>query len=70
MRGLGVGHPNDPIGGLNGGPLGAFHLSELPLGESPSCPPFDGWWAKPLGTWVGKLVLTYIVVGINVITCS
>jgi hypothetical protein len=43
MRGLGVGHPNDPIGGLNGGPLGAFHLSELPLGESPSCPPFDGW---------------------------
>ncbi len=34
MRGLGVGHPNDPIGGLNGGPLGAFHLGELPLGES------------------------------------
>jgi len=41
MRGLGVGYPNDPVCGLNGGPPCEFLLNELPLGESPSCPPFD-----------------------------
>jgi hypothetical protein len=43
MCGSGASNPNDPIGGLNGGPLGASHSGELPLGESPSCPPFDVW---------------------------
>jgi len=41
--------------GLNGGPLGGFHLDELPPSESLNCPPFGGWWAKLLfGTCVGK----------------
>jgi hypothetical protein len=39
---LGVGHPNDPTSGLNGGPSGKFLPGELPLSESPCCPPFDG----------------------------
>ncbi len=43
MGGLGVGHPNDPIGRLNGGPTSRFILGELILpGESLGCPPFDG----------------------------
>jgi hypothetical protein len=28
MGGLGVGHPNDPIGRLNGGPTSGFPLGE------------------------------------------
>jgi len=40
---LGVGHPKDPIGGLKGGSLNKSPLGELLLGESPSCPPSNGW---------------------------
>jgi len=37
IRGSGVGHPKDPIGGLKGdSPNGS------PLGEFPSCLPFNG----------------------------
>jgi hypothetical protein len=43
MCGSGVGHPYDPIGGLNGGPPGRFPPDELPPRESPSCPPSGGW---------------------------
>jgi hypothetical protein len=43
MHGSSVDHPNDLIGGLIGGPLNESPLSELPLGESLGCPPFDGW---------------------------
>ncbi len=50
MCGSGVGHPYDPIGGLNGGPPGRFPPDELPPRESPSCPPSGGWWPEPLGT--------------------
>jgi hypothetical protein len=39
MGGSSVGHPHDPIGGLNGGPTSGFPPGELILlGESPSCP--------------------------------
>jgi hypothetical protein len=50
MCGSSIGHLKDPIGGLNGGPLSGCPLGELPLGESLGCPPFGGWWAKPLST--------------------
>jgi hypothetical protein len=43
MRGPSVGHPFDPINGLNGGPSGGFPLGELHLGESLGCPPSGGW---------------------------
>jgi hypothetical protein len=68
MRGLGIGYTYDPTSGLNGGPLGGSPLGELPQGQSWGCPPFGGWWVEPLGTWVGKLVLTYIVVVIGAVT--
>ncbi len=46
MGGLGFGHPNDQIGGLNGGPTSGFPLGEpIFLTKFPGCPPFDGWWA-------------------------
>jgi hypothetical protein len=68
MHGSGVGNPKDPTSGLNGRPLGRSPPNELPLGEFPSCLPFDGLWVEPLGTSVGKLVVTYKVVGTNVVT--
>jgi hypothetical protein len=43
MCGSNVSHPNDPIVGLNGGPLGGSPPSELSLGESPSCLPSSYW---------------------------
>ncbi len=52
MCGLGVNHPNDPIGGLNGGSPNSYLSNELHLGEFPSCIPFSGWWTRPLGTKV------------------
>ncbi len=67
IRGSGVGHPKDPIGGLKGDSPGRFPLSELPLGESLGCPPSNGWWLKPLGIWVSKLVIICIVVGTDTI---
>ncbi len=67
MHRLGANHPKDPIGGLKGGFLSGSPLDELPQGESPSCPPFGGWWSKPLGIWISKLVITYTVVGIDVV---
>ncbi len=43
MGGLGFGHPNDPIGGLNGSHTSGFPLGEpIILGEFSGCPPFDG----------------------------
>jgi hypothetical protein len=43
MGGSSVGHPNDLIGGLNGGPISGFPSGERILpNESPSCFPFDG----------------------------
>jgi hypothetical protein len=43
MGGSNVGHPNDPIGGLNGGPTSRFPSNELVIpSEFPGCPPFDG----------------------------
>jgi hypothetical protein len=69
MRGLGVGHSNDPTCELNGGPPSGSPLNELPPCESSSCLPFSGWWAEPLGTWVGKLVLTCTMVGTSAIIC-
>jgi hypothetical protein len=39
-----------------------------PLGEYPGCLPFGSWWLEPLGIWVGKLIITCIVVGVDVIT--
>jgi len=62
---LGVGYPNDPI---DGGPLGIYFPCELPPCESPSWLPYSGWWVEPLGTWVGRLVLTCSMAGIGVIT--
>jgi len=50
MGGLGVGHPNDPIGGLNGGPTSGFPPNELILlGESPSC--VLGWMMNITSSW-------------------
>ncbi len=46
MHVLGVGHLNDPIGGLNGGPPSRSSLNKLPLGESLGCLPFNGWWVE------------------------
>jgi hypothetical protein len=69
MHGLCVSHPKDPIGGLKGGSIGGSPLDELPRGEYPSCPPFGGQWSKPLGIWISKLVITYTVVGTDVVTC-
>jgi hypothetical protein len=43
MCGLGVGHPNDPTCGLNGGLLGRSPLSELPPSEFLGCLPSVGW---------------------------
>ncbi len=48
--GLGVGHPKDQTCGLKGGFPSRSPPCELPLGESIGCPPFGGWWVKPLGT--------------------
>ncbi len=42
IRGSGVGHPKDPTSGLKGGPPCNYLLGEL-LGESPCCPPSNGW---------------------------
>ncbi len=67
MRRLGVGHPKDPTSELKGGFASGSPLDELPQGESPSCPPFGGWWSKPLGIWIGKLIITYTMVDIDVI---
>ncbi len=39
----GVGHPKDATCGLKGDFHGRSPLGQLPLGESPSCPPFGGW---------------------------
>jgi hypothetical protein len=64
-----AGHPKGPIGGLKGGSLSKFPLGELPPGESLGCPPSDGWRSKSLGMRVGKLVVTCIVVGTNIVTC-
>ncbi len=53
---------------MKGGSLNGFPPDEfLPI-ESPSCPPSSGWWSKPLGKWVGKLIITYTMVGISAIT--
>jgi len=68
MRGLGVGHPKGPMGGLKGGFLSRSPLGEFPPSESLGCSPSSGWWSQPLGMWVGKLVVTCIVVGTNIIT--
>jgi hypothetical protein len=54
MRVSSVNDPNDPIGGLNGGPPGRSPLSEF-LGYFP----YGGWSIEFQGTWAGKLVLTY-----------
>jgi hypothetical protein len=43
MHKLGASHLKDPIGGLKGGSFSGFPPSELPLGESLGCPPFDCW---------------------------
>jgi hypothetical protein len=43
MRELSASHLKDPIDGLKGGSPGGFFPGELPLGESPGCPPSDGW---------------------------
>ncbi len=67
MCGASVGHSNDPTSGLNSGLLGKSPLGEFSSCESPSCLSSSGWWLKPLGTWVGKLVLTYTMVGISVV---
>lgn len=40
IRGLGVGHPKDPISGLKGGFLDGSPPGELPLCESLGCLPF------------------------------
>jgi hypothetical protein len=69
MHGWGVGHLNDLTCGLNGGPLSKSPLGVLFPCESPSCFPFDNWWAEPLGTWTSKLMLIRTMVGTNVITC-
>jgi hypothetical protein len=37
-----VNHPKDPTSGIKGGSPSEFPPSELPLGESLSCLPFDG----------------------------
>jgi hypothetical protein len=68
MNGLGIKYTYDPTSGLNGGPLGGSLPGELPWSEYQGCPPFGGWWTKPLGTWVGELVLTYTMVVISAIT--
>jgi hypothetical protein len=65
----GAGHPKGPIGGLKGGSLGKFPLCELPPSESLGCPPSNGRWSKSLGMWIGKLVITCIVVSTNTVTC-
>jgi hypothetical protein len=39
----GVKHPKGSTSGLKGGSPNGSPPSELPLGESPSCLPFDGW---------------------------
>ncbi len=62
IHGLGVGHPKDSIGGLKGGSLNGSPIGELPFGESLGCPPSSGWWSKPMGIWVSKLVVTYTMV--------
>jgi hypothetical protein len=36
-------HPKGSTSGLKGGSLSRSPPSEFPLGEFPSCPPFDGW---------------------------
>jgi hypothetical protein len=59
MLGSNASHSYDPTSGLNGGPPG----------ESLGCPPFNGRWIEPLGTWASKLGLTSIVVGIGWVTC-
>jgi hypothetical protein len=64
----GVKHPKGSTSGLKGGSPNGSPPSELPLGESPSCLPFDGWWVETLGMWVGKLVVTYTLVGTSAIT--
>jgi hypothetical protein len=40
---LSVCHPNDQIGGLNGGLQGGYLSSELPPGKFPSCLSSGGW---------------------------
>ncbi len=42
MRGLSVGHPKDPIGGLKGGSLGGSLLGEFLPSEFLGCFPFGG----------------------------
>jgi hypothetical protein len=66
---LGAGHPKGPTCGLKSSFPSGSPPSELPPSESPGCLPSNGWWSEPLGIWVGKLVVTYIVVSIGVITC-
>ncbi len=51
MRGSGVGHPKNPIGGLKGGSLIRFPPSELPPSESLGYLLASGWWSKHLGTY-------------------
>jgi hypothetical protein len=63
MCGSSVGHSNDPTRGLKGDPPCGSLLGELPPCESPSWPPSSGWWAEPLGTYVGKLMLTCTMIG-------
>ncbi len=50
MCGSGFGHPKDLANGSKGDSLDGSPPDELPLDESPSCPPFNGWWSKCLGT--------------------
>ncbi len=68
MHGLGIKYTYDPTSGLNGGPSSGSPSGELPWGEFRGYLRFGGWWIEPLGTWVGKLVLTYIMVVIGAIT--
>ncbi len=65
---LGVGHSsNDPTSGLNSGLLGGSPLGEFSSCDSPSSLLSSGWWVEPLGTWIGKLVLTYTMVGTSAV---
>jgi hypothetical protein len=43
MCGSSASHPKDPTSGLKGGPPNESPPTELPLGESLSCPLFGGW---------------------------
>ncbi len=64
---LGANHPKGSTSGLKGGSPSGSPLNELPLGESPSCLLFNGWWSKTLGMWLGKLIVSYTVVGISAV---